>query len=193
MTGLRIFSYALAAVAGLGSGAIAQTPAASSPDNRAQAIAASFSKSKHVVKERRGVRKEKFADVKSVPAVRANPATYSGTYETDFGFSLQLVVSPDGKVEGTGFEPLDTNSGVMQRYTLQNARINGALLTGSKVYANGNQERLEGVFITRTSRYSPTDAGRSEFGLGVLGKPVYVAGHTTDRFFFKAMTIGARE
>src|SRR5215210_5051448 len=121
MTGLRTFAYALAVLAALGSGVNAQTPAAVSPDNRAQAIAASFSKSKHVVKERRGVRREKYRDVKSVPAVRANPASYSGIYEEpEFGFSLQLVVSADGKAEGTGHEPLDTDSRVLQRYTLRN-------------------------------------------------------------------------
>ncbi|MDB4871919.1 MAG: hypothetical protein JWL97_2923, partial [Gemmatimonadales bacterium] len=35
---------------------------------RTQTIVASFNKSKHVVKEKRGVRKEKYLDVRSVPA-----------------------------------------------------------------------------------------------------------------------------
>ena len=72
---------------------------------RTQTIVASFNKSKHVVKEKRGVRKEKYLDVRSVPAIKQNPADYSGAYEADLGFSLRLSVDGRGAVEGTGYEP----------------------------------------------------------------------------------------
>ena len=194
MKGLRTFSYAVAGLIVLRSGAEGQTAAATSPQNRAQAIAASFSKSKHVVKEKRGVRKEKYRDVKSVPVVRADPATYSGTYEDrDLGLSLQLTARSDGSVEGTGYDPLDGESGIKQRFTLRNARIDGALLTGAKVYANGSQEQFEGVFINRTSRDNPDDAGTTTFGLGVIGKPIRFSGFTTDRFFYQLRAPGGTE
>lgn len=182
----RIFSYVFAALFVLGAGVNAQTPAASSPNDRARVIAASFNKSKHVSKERRGVRKEKYLDVKSVPVVRADATSYSGSYEvSDFGFSLQLTVASDGSVEGTGYDILDLDSGVKRSFTLRNARVDGALLTGAKVFANGEQERFEGVFINRTVKQSQSDAGATEFGLGVMGKAVHLAGLTIDKFFYR--------
>ena len=194
MKGLRTFSYAMAGLVVLRSGADAQTAAPPSPENRAQAIAASFSKSKHVVREKRGVRKEKYRDVKTVPVVRADPAAYSGTYEDpDLGLSLQIRAFSDGRVEGTGYDPLDGESGVKQRFTLRNARIDGALFTGAKVYANGSQEPFEGVFINRTSRDNPDDTGTTEFGLGVIGKPIRFSGFTTNRFFYRLRATGGTE
>lgn len=194
MTGLRTFSCTLAALVAMRSGANAQTAPAATPDHRAQAIAASFSKSKHVVREKRGIRKEKYRNVKSVVAVRTNPATYSGIYEDrDLGLSLQLTVNAGGKVEGTGYDSLDTEWGVKQHFTLRNARIDGALLTGAKVYANGVQEPLEGVFIDRTTRDNPADEGTSEFGLAVIGKAIRFSGFTTNRFFYRLQVSGGRE
>ena len=59
--------------------ASAQQPAGA--QSRTQAIVASFNKSKHVSKEKRGVRKEKYIVVRSEPAVKQNPAEYSGSYD----------------------------------------------------------------------------------------------------------------
>jgi len=50
--------------------ASAQQPGVARGELRAQAIVASFNKSKHVVKEKRGVRKEKYLEVRSAPAER---------------------------------------------------------------------------------------------------------------------------
>ena len=194
MPGLRTFACAFAALFLLGAAVSAQTTTAASTSDRARAIAASFSKSKHVSKLRRGVRKEKYLDVKSVPAVRADPASYSGTYQVeDFGFSLQLRVAPDGTLEGSGYEPVDMDSGVRRSFTLKDARIDGALLTGAKVYTGGDQERFEGVFINRTVRENPNDAGTTEFGLGVMGKAVQLSGFTIDKFFYRQKVSGAAQ
>src|SRR5688572_31638198 len=43
--------------------------------------------------------------------------------------------------------------------TLFRSRIEGALLSASKVYQDGTAEAFEGVFLKRTDRTSPTDAG----------------------------------
>ena len=154
---------------------------------RAQTIVASFNKSKHVVKEKRGVRKEKYLRVQSVPAVRQSPAEYSGAYEdlSGMGFSLRLRVDVSGRVEGTGYEPLNDDPAVSKTFTLKDGRITGALITATKVYGNGSTEPLEGVFINKTVFESPTDKGVTAFGLGVVGKQFRVGGVNVDKLFYQ--------
>lgn len=137
---------------------------------RARELADSFSKSKHEVKEKRGVRVEKFKEVRSEPAPRANAADYSGAYEATIGidYTLSLTVAADGSVTGGGDEPGPAGT---RAFTLAGGRVQGALITGTKAYADGSTEKFEGVFINRTERNSPSDAGFTEFGLGVLFDP----------------------
>jgi hypothetical protein len=73
----------------------------------------------------------------------------------------------------------------MQSFTLADARIDGALLTGTQVYANGRREKLEGVFVNRTVHNSPTDTGTTEFGLGIAGRTIQIHGITVTRFFLR--------
>lgn len=163
-----------------------QSEASQAASKRAQALAASMSKSKHLVREKRGVRKEKYLDVRSTTAVKADPAAYTGTYEVrDLGLSVALRVDRSGRAEGTGHEPVDLENGVLRAFTLADARVQGALLTAIKVYGDGGRERLEGVFINRTTKSSATDAGTTAFGLGVIGKAVHVSGVTVDKFFYQ--------
>ena len=163
-----------------------QQPGIAATDSRTRAIVASFNKSKHVVKEKRGVRKEKYLDVRSVPVVKQNPADYSGEYEeAGLGLSLRLRVDRDGKVEGTGYEPLNGDAGVSRSFRLRDGQIRGALITAKKVYADGSSEPLEGVFINKTVFESPTDKGVTAFGLGVIGKGFQVGGQNIDRIFFQ--------
>lgn len=164
--------------------ASAQVTASMGAQARSQAIAASFSKFKNLSKEKHGVTKTKYLKVESQPAVKANPEDYSGTYEvSDFGFGMRLHVDHSGRVEGTGYEPI-ADPAVRRTFTLRDGRIEGALITATKTYANGTSERLEGVFIDRTTFESPTDKGSTRFGLGVIGKPVEVSGLTLDKLFF---------
>lgn len=163
-----------------------QTNVSASAQMRTLAIAASFNKSKHVVKEKRGVRVEKYKEVRSEPVVRANPETYSGTYEVpDLGFAIELRVDRNGVVEGAGYEPAGPDLAVRRRFTLRNGKIDGALLTATQLYANGTQNRFEGVFMNRTAFDSPTDQGSTIFGLGVIGKDIVIAGVTINRFFYE--------
>lgn len=146
---------------------------------RAQAVAEAFTKNKHEVKEKFGIRVEKYKDVKSEPLVKQNIGDYSGTYEVpEFGFVISLQIGSD-RVQANGSE----NGRV---FTLENAKINGALLTASKVYKNGTTETFEGVFLKRTDRNSPTDPGVITFGLGVLlDAPVELNGNTYDKLFYQ--------
>lgn len=99
----------------------------SSP-TRAQELATAFNKQKHTVKEKYGVRREKYKDVRSEPAVKQNIADYSGVYEvSDLGFVITIQAGSDGSVQANGNEQGRT-------FRLENARIDGALLTASKIY-----------------------------------------------------------
>ena len=151
---------------------------------RTAAIAAAFSKNKHVVKNKRGVRLEKYKRVESEPVIGANPETLSGAYEVDgLGSTLTLKVSRDGRVSGSGTEVMA--EGVARTFTLADGRIEGALLTAVKVFRSGGRERLEGAFLNRTSYESPADRGVSQLGIGVIGDPVIFHGNTHERFFYR--------
>jgi hypothetical protein len=166
--------------------ASSQEAGIASSERHTQAIVASFNKSKHVVKEKYGVRKEKYLDVRSVPAVRQNPADYSGAYEVpDLRFSLKLRVDATGRVEGTGYEPVTDDAAVSRSFTLKDGRMTGALLRATKVYGNGSSEPFEGVFINKAVFESPTDKGVTAFGLGVVGKQLQVGGLSIDRLFYQ--------
>lgn len=152
--------------------------------SRTRTIVASFSKFKHVNKERRGIKKEKYLRVESEAATRTNPADYSGVYEVQgMGLALNLTVDRNGGVTGTGYEPLTES--VRQTFTLRDGRIHGALLTATKVYAGGRSGRLEGAFMNWTRFESPTDSGVTVFGFGTIGEPLQIHGMTIDKFFYE--------
>jgi hypothetical protein len=150
---------------------------------RARELAASFSKSKHEVREKKGFRVEKFKEVRSEPVARPKAADYSGEYEADSAYSLSIRAGADGVVEATGYEPTPQGS---RRFTLRGAKVEDALLTGTKVYEDGSTEKFEGVFINRTERDRMDDPGFTEFGLGVLFDPPKVGeGLELNRIFYR--------
>src|SRR5215471_7964386 len=161
-------------------------PQESDAQRRTQEIVASFNKRKDAVKEKYGIRKEKYKEVRSEPATKQSLGDYSGTYEvSDWGYRINLQVGSDGKVQANGYEPASGRTGQARGFRLENARIAGALLTATKVYEDGATEKFEGVFINRTEFSSPTGNGVSTFGLGVVGSPVEIAGMTLDRLFYQ--------
>lgn len=160
-------------------GAQTSTDAAS----RSKSIAASFSKFKSLSKEKRGVRKEKYLRVQSEPAVKQNPADYSGSYAVpDMDFRVDFRVNQDGTFTGSGYEPLSET--VKRTFTLRNGRIRGALATATKVYANGASEAFEGAFMNRSVYESPTDKGTTIFGFGALTRSIVINGLTIDKLFY---------
>ena len=154
---------------------------------RAQEIAASFSKFKHLAKEKNGFRKEKYKDVRSEPVVKQNVREYSGLYEVyDLGYVISIQVESDGRIQASGNETSGYGNQQSRTFKLEHARIAGALITANKVYGNGAAEKFEGVFLTRTERNSPTDSGTSIFGLGVLlSTPRQQNGITYDKLFYQ--------
>ncbi len=105
----RYIPAAIFLVAGiLPSAAHSQTASA-----RTREIAALFSKEKHAIKQKHGVRTEKYVKVVAEPQAAANPSTYSGTYrDFSFDFVIRLRVSSDGTVEGSGEDPVEYASNV---------------------------------------------------------------------------------
>lgn len=151
---------------------------------RAREIAASFDKTKHKIKERHGVRKERFMEIRSEPAQRLDARDYSGVYEAESEYPLTIRVGADNRVEAEGSEP--TQAGHGRRFTLKDARIEGALLLGTKIYEDGASEAFEGVFINRTERHSPLESGVTTFGLGIRFDPPKVGdGFTRSRLFYQ--------
>lgn len=163
----------------------------SSPDDlyarrRSQEIVTLFNKQKHVVKEKYGVRLEKYKKIQSEPVIKQDIREYSGEYEVSgWGGALNLQVAGDGKIKATGFWPGREADQPPRKFTLQRARIRGAMLTATKVYEDGTTEILEGVFMNLTSFASPSDTGHSEFGLGVVGGAAAFGRVTLDRVFYQ--------
>ena len=176
----KVLGAALVAVACL----VASSAAVRAQDAGARAgeLAARFDKAKHKVKEKYGVRLELFLEMRGEPAPRANPADYSGTYESEPDCPLSLRVSSDGGAEGTGFEP---SPGGPRRFTLRGARVVGAVLAGTKVYEDGSAERFEGVFMNLTVRDAPASKGTTRFGLGaVFDTPKNAGGYEMSKLFY---------
>ena|SRR5215831_4028296 len=154
-----------------------------SSQSRALEIAAAFSKHKSVVKEAHGVRREKYKDIRSEPTVRQHIRDYSGVYDVaELGYSLNVQVSDDGTVRASG------SDGDAQRrgFELANAKLQGSLLTGTRVFRDGTTEKFEAVFLTRTDRNSPTDPGSVLYGLGVLlPASIELRGNAYDKLFYQ--------
>jgi len=184
----RFTTLAVGGVVALGSiGARVASSQQSTARERTRVIVASFNKSKHAVKERHGIRVEKYKEIRSEPAILPHVRDYSGSYEAEgLGLSLELRVDERGNVTGNGYDSVDDNQTVFREFALRNARMDGALLTATKVYKSGGSEPFEGVFINSTSFGSPGDKGHTTFGLGVLGHTVMLAGGVSiDRIFYQ--------
>lgn len=136
----------------------------------------------HEFVEKRGVRREKYKDVRSEPVVNHDITAYSGVYVTDLGDSIDLKIGSDGKIQATGHDSRQST----RPFVLEDARIDGAVLIATKRYRDGASEQFEGVFMTRTERNAPNDPGTTMFGLGVmLATPREVAGNTYDKLFYQ--------
>jgi hypothetical protein len=157
-----------------------------SASSRAREIAALFSKNKHVVKEKRGARIEKYKKIYVEPLIAKDPSNYSGSYRAfNSDFVMRLSVSTSGLVEGSGTDAVDFGSSVSRPFVLTDGKVDRGVLTATKVYRDGRRERIEGGFMDRTSFESPADKGVTVFGLGVIAKPMQIGGNNVDRLFYE--------
>ena len=153
----------------------------SSP-SRAQQIAADFTKHKEVHAVHRGVTRDKYKDVRSELVIAQSVSEYAGRYETDFGWWIEIQVGANGEIRGRG----EATDQPCDAFELKGAKIEGALLTATKVCPDGSVERLEAAFLNRTDRDSAMDTGTTMFGLGVvLAPPREITGNTLDKMFFR--------
>jgi len=133
-------------------------------------LVAALDKTKYKKKEKANVSIEVFVDIKNEPVVRPDKSEYSGRYESD-GYQLILKVAENGTVAGSGFDSSAGNDKVL-KFSLKDARVEGALLSGTKVYEDGSERPFEAVFVNRTSR-AGTDPnvakpGPPMFGIGFI-------------------------
>jgi hypothetical protein len=142
---------------------------AQNSNGRAATLAAELDKTKHKKKEKKGFSFETYVEVKNTPAVKES-AAYSGIYSTGGDYSLNLSVAPDGTATGSGHDTIDGESQVS--FKLVNARVSGAVLSGTKAYSNGRNEPFEAVFVTRTTATGKNpdsiDSRESAYGLGFV-------------------------
>ena len=136
---------------------------------RTRELAAALDKTKYKKKEKANVSIEIYIDIKNEPVVR-DPASYSGNYGSEDGeCRLALQVDGNGAASGSGQDWLNEKG---LSYTLKDAFVTGALLTATKVYSNGEQQKFEAVFVNRTIS-NGTNANQiasrdTKFGLGFI-------------------------
>jgi len=122
---------------------------------KTQEIVVSLNKTKYKKKEKKDFVVEVYIDIKNEPVVKSSVADYAGSYVCEDGdYRLDLSVS-GGKIEGSGtdlyFENSNFDKQRQRKFTLRDARIEGALLTATKVYDGGETQNFEAVFVNRTS------------------------------------------
>ena len=143
---------------------------------KTQNLVASLDKTKYKKKEKRNIVVEVYVDIKNEAVVKSNPADYAGSYVSDGDdYRLDLRVS-GGKIEGSGtdlyFENSDLAKQQRRNFTLRDARIEGALLTATKVYENGQTQKFEAVFVNRTAvagkNPNEIETRITQYGLGFI-------------------------
>src|SRR5439155_11030123 len=118
---------------------------------RTHDMLAALDKTKYKKKEKKGFSVEVYVDVKNEPVLKRNPSEYWGTYkDDDGGYQMTLRVAADGSVQGSGFGSYNAESSDKAKFTLKDARVEGALLSGIKVYENGETKKFEAIFTNRT-------------------------------------------
>jgi hypothetical protein len=155
---------AIVLTVGLSSSVVAQDAS-----QRTRDLVAALDKTKYKKKEKANIAVEVFVDIKNEPAVK-DAYEYGGIYEAE-GYRLLLYVDKSGAAKGSGY---DTFGDLQERsnFELKDARVDGALLTGTKVFDNGVELPFEAVFINRTSRAGTNPKAvtteTTQFGLGFI-------------------------
>lgn len=153
-------------------------------ESRVTEIVSQFNKTKQKSKEKFGVVKQLYVEVRSEPVLQSNPRAYTGFYAVQgLDLALQLDVAANGAATGTGVEQGRT-------FTLRNGRVEGALLTATKVYRNGATAPFEGAFLRQRVREGTTpqriNSERTEWGLGVTGLNLRVDSIHLTKLFYRA-------
>jgi hypothetical protein len=160
---------------------------AQDPSQRTKDLVASLDKTKYKKKEKANISVEVFVDIKNEAVVKADRNEYSGTYEAD-GYKLDLRVSSDGSATGLGVDSFTSGEKPLS-FTLKNAKIEGALLTGTKVYENGTEHAFEAVFVNRNARAGSNpkvvSVDVTQFGIGFIQTGTDSNAGSTNRVFLE--------
>lgn len=180
MSRILMLAAALILCVGLSDTCFAQTA-----EQKTQDLIAALGKTKYKKKEKENFTFEFYIDIKSAAVIKNNVRDYAGIYECDdANYRIELRVAADGKVEGTGYDS-DFNTSEKQNFTLRDARIEGALLTATKVFADGATEKLEAVFnnrtITQGKNANEIESRETRYGLGFIDSH----GTMTNRVFLE--------
>jgi len=151
---------------------------------QANALISQLDKVKEKRKEKKDLVIETYLEIKNTAATR-KPAELSGRYAEENGsYSLDLQVSGDGTATGSGTDTLGVEARIAG-FKLRDARVQGSLLTGTKVYDDGRTEPFEAAFVNRTVREGKTSADAAvtstAFGIGFIQK----AQNWTSRVFLE--------
>jgi hypothetical protein len=144
---------------------------------RTEELVAALGKTKYKKKEKKNVVIEFYMDIKNEAVVKKNIAGYAGKYICEDGdYRVELRISADGRVEGNGtdlyFDGSNFDKEKSKNFTFQNAKIEGALLTATKVFDNGQTLQFEAVFVNRTVRSGKNaneiETSETKYGLGFI-------------------------
>lgn len=146
--------------------------AAQDSGQKTQNLIAALGKTKYKKKEKGNFSFERYIDVKSEAVVKKNTPEYAGIYESsDANYRIELRVAPNGNVEGSGYDS-DFGTSKRRNFTLREARIEGALLTATKIFDDGTTKNLEAVFNNRTvtqgKNPNEIESRETKYGLGFI-------------------------
>ena len=165
----RIFILAVALVLSI---SLSDTVFAQNAEQRTQSLIHALGKTKYKKKEKKNFSFELYIDIRSEAVVKNNFRDYGGVYQSsDANYRIELRVAADGTVEGNGYDS-DFNDSQKRDFTLADGRIEGALLTATKVFSSGETKKLEAVFNNRTvtegKNPNEINSRETKYGLGFI-------------------------
>jgi hypothetical protein len=136
---------------------------------RTSTLVASLDKTKYKKKEKKNIPIEVYLSIKNEAVIR-DADDFGGNYASEEGdYSPTLHVERGGAASGNGRDSINDRH---LSFTLKDASINGALLSGAKVYENGVQQKFEAVFVNRTVATGKNEneitSRDTKFGMGFI-------------------------
>jgi hypothetical protein len=136
---------------------------------RTSILVASLDKTKYKKKEKKDISIELYVSITN-EAVIHDAYDYGGDYASDEGdYGLTLHVERAGAASGNGHDSINDRR---MSFTLKDASISGALLSGTKVYENGERRTFAAVFVNRTVATGKNEneitSRETKFGMGFI-------------------------
>ena len=144
-----------------------------SVSERTQDLIAQLDKTKSKKKNKGGVERELFVEVKFVPTPEGDIRDFSGKYLSSqdprdgLTRGLEMEVAADGSVSGKGYDLMSIEGG-REYFTLKDARVSDSLLTATRVFRD-RSEPFDAVFVIATRRDGTTrkDAKVTKTAVGI--------------------------